>query len=69
MFSEIVRKIQQYAQSVGKPIVLSPEPEKGKKAALERFYKNLGFVHNRGRHRDYRLSSFGGPTMLWHPQK
>ena len=64
-----MRAIQVYAQSVGKPIVLSPQPDKGKKAALERFYKNLGFVHNRGRHRDYSLSNFGGPTMLWRPNK
>jgi GNAT superfamily N-acetyltransferase len=67
--SEIMRVVQKYAQSVGKPIVLSPESSRGKKGALERFYKNLDFVHNRGRHKDYSLSNFGGPTMLWRPSK
>ena len=66
--TNVILALQVYAQRVDKPIVLSPEPEKGKKGALDRFYRGLGFVHNRGRHRDYRLSTFGGPTMIWRPK-
>lgn len=63
--TEIIRLLQNYARSVGKPIVLRPEPEKGKKAALKRFYKRLGFVDNSGRNKDYTLSSPFSKTMYW----
>ena len=63
--TKIVKMLQDYAHSVGKPIVLRPEPEKGKKKALERFYKRLGFVDNRGRNMDYTLSTTFGKTMHW----
>ena len=66
--SAVLKAIQDYAHSVNKPIVLSPEPEPRKKVALNRFYKTNGFVHNKGKNRDYRLSSMGGPTMLWRPR-
>lgn len=63
--SEIIRMIQDYAKKVGKPIVLFPQPERGKKKALEDFYTNLGFVYNKGRHSDNRISSPFGKTMYW----
>ena len=63
--TEIIKLLQNYAQSVGKPIVLRPEPERGKKAALSRFYKGLGFVDNKGRNMDYTLSSPTAKTMHW----
>lgn len=61
----VMKRLQEYAQSVGKPIVLRPEPEKGKKKALDRFYSGLGFVNNRGRNMDYTLSSPMARTMYW----
>jgi GNAT superfamily N-acetyltransferase len=63
--SKIIRWLQDYAKSVGKPIVLRPEPDKGKKAALNRFYKRLGFVDNSGRNKDYTLSAPFAKTMYW----
>lgn len=63
--TEIVRLIQDYAKTVGKPVVLRPEADKGKKGALNRFYKRLGFVDNSGRYKDYSLSSAFGPTKYW----
>lgn len=41
--SAVINRIKKYANSVGKPIVLSAQPHKGKKTALEKFYRNLGF--------------------------
>ncbi len=65
--SIVMKAIQEYAQSVGKPIVLSPDAERGKKAALERFYKNHGFVYNKGRNKDFTISSTFAKTMYWRP--
>ena len=63
----VMQEIQRYAASLGLPIVLNPQPDRGKKAALERFYKSLGFKWNRGRYKDYTLSSPFGSTMVWRP--
>lgn len=65
--SEIIKKLQNYARSVGKPIVIMPEAERGRKGDLERFYLGLGFVHNRGRNKDFALSSPLAGTMYWRP--
>lgn len=65
--TKVIEALQEYARRVGKPIVLRPEPEPRKKAALFRFYKNLGFVVNKGRKRDYALSSPFALTMYWKP--
>jgi hypothetical protein len=35
--TEIIAALKEYSQKVNKPIVLNPEPEKGKKGALQRF--------------------------------
>lgn len=67
--TEIVKSLQGYASSVGKPIVISPEAERGRKGDLERFYKNLGFVHNKGRNVDFTLSSPTSRTMYWKEKK
>jgi GNAT superfamily N-acetyltransferase len=64
----VMQQIQNFAKRINQPIVLSPEPGPGKKAALLRFYTKLGFVHNKGRNKDYRLSSMFGPTMIWRPR-
>ena len=65
--TEIISAIKEYSQKVGKPIVLNPEPEKGKKGALQRFYERNDFVNNAGRNRDDGLSEFSR-TMLYNPK-
>jgi len=67
--SLVIKKIQEYAKSVGKPIRLTPSPEPGKKGALQRFYRNVGFIPNKGRNIDYQLSSPLSPTWYWKPKK
>jgi len=64
---QIIEAIKEYARKVGKPVVLSPQPERGRTKDLERFYKEHGFLHNRGKNKDYSISSFFGPTMYWRP--
>jgi len=63
--TSVIKKLQEYARKVGKPIVLSPSPLKGKKEKLNRFYKKLDFKHNKGRNVDYTLTSPFGKTMYW----
>jgi predicted N-acetyltransferase YhbS len=63
--TNIIQRLQKYAAAVGKPIVLRPQPEKGYKQALDKFYKTLGFVKNKGRNIDYSLSSPTASTMYW----
>jgi GNAT superfamily N-acetyltransferase len=66
--TEILETIKTYAQSVKKPIILSPSAEKkNRKSDLERFYKNNGFKWNKGKNKDYSLSSFFGANMVWRP--
>lgn len=65
--SGIIRTLQDYARSVGKPIVIMPEAERGRKGDLDRFYRGLGFVHNGGRNKDFALSSPLAATMYWRP--
>jgi len=67
--TKVMQAIQRYAQSVGLPIVLSPSPEPRMKARLLKFYRNLGFVPNQGRNKDYTLSSFFGTNWLWRPRQ
>ena len=65
----IMKAIQNYAQSVGRHVTLIPQPEPRHKKDLYDFYKRLGFIRNRGRHADYRLSDMFGPSMYWKPPK
>lgn len=65
--TNILNILKDYSVKVGKPIVLTPEAERGKKAKLDKFYRSSGFVHNKGRNRDFRLSNTFGPTMYWRP--
>jgi GNAT superfamily N-acetyltransferase len=67
--TQVMMAIQQYAQSVGLPITLKPQPEPRSKEKLLRFYKRLGFYHNHGRRKDYSISSMFGPTWVWRPNK
>jgi GNAT superfamily N-acetyltransferase len=66
---KVVEEVKQFAQSVGLPVVLRPSSNPGKKQALERFYKDLGFIYNKGKNRDFRLSSPISTTMYWRPEE
>lgn len=63
--TKVVEAIKQYASSVGKPVVLTPEPARGKKGALERFYRRSDFIPNKGRNKDFRLSRPFSSTWYW----
>ena len=65
--SNVIREIKKFAKKHKLVITLSREPERGHKKNLERFYKNLGFVDNKGRKKDYRYASFFGSTMYHKP--
>jgi GNAT superfamily N-acetyltransferase len=65
---DIIHWIKDYAYEQQKPVVLSPEAERGYKKKLEKFYKNLGFVHNTGKKKDYKLARAFAPTMYWKPR-
>jgi hypothetical protein len=61
----IIKRIQDYANIVKKPITLVPQAERGFKQKLDKFYKDLGFVHNKGRNKDFSLSDPFAPSMYW----
>jgi hypothetical protein len=65
---KVIEAIKSFADKHGLIITLSPEAEKRYKKKLDKFYKSLGFIHNRGRKKDYSLSSFFGPTMFRRPE-
>lgn len=67
--TEIITALKSYSESVNKPIVLNPEPEKGKKGALQRFYERNEFVDNAGRKKDYDLTDTFSRTMYYKPRK
>lgn len=56
--TEIITALKDYSQRVSKPIVLNPEPEKGKKGALQRFYERNEFVDNAGRRKRLRFDRY-----------
>ena len=66
--TEIITALKEYSQRVNKPIILNPEPEKGKKGALQRFYENNEFVDNVGRRKDFTLSDAFSRTMYYKPK-
>ena len=66
--TEIITALKEYSQKVNKPVVLNPEPEKGKKGALQRFYNRNEFVDNAGRNKDYDLSDTFSRTMYFKPK-
>ena len=67
--TEIINVLKEYSQRVSKPIVLNPEPEKGKKGALQRFYERNEFVDNAGRKKDYDLTDTFSRTMYYKPKE
>jgi len=62
--TKVIQRIQELAQSFGKTIALSPQADPRKKGKLDKFYKGLGFVPNRGRNSDLRIT----PSRLWNPR-
>ena len=64
---KVIRAIKDKALEWGVPVVLSPEPSPGKKKKLLDFYRGLDFVPNKGRNKDYQLSTPFAPTMYWKP--
>lgn len=63
----VIRKIIDFAKKENIIIVLSPFAEPRYKARLDKFYKDLGFINNKGRNKDYRLASIFGRTMYRKP--
>lgn len=53
--AELLGHLKEHATRTGRPVVLSAEPDKGKKASLERFYKAHGFVRPRANQKDHSL--------------
>jgi len=65
--SEILRVIKEFAQKRNKPLVVHPEAERGYKKKLDSFYRDHGFIPNKGRNRDYRISDPFAATMYYKP--
>jgi GNAT superfamily N-acetyltransferase len=52
--TQVMRDIMEYADSSGKTVALSPSSDfGGNKSQLERWYRSLGFVPNKGKERDF----------------
>lgn len=66
--SSVMKDIKKFADDHDLTITLSPSSDRGYKKKLDRFYKDLGFVHNKGRKKDYRLGGFGGKIMYRRPK-
>jgi len=67
--SKVLTAIKEFADKRGLFITLSPQAESRYKKKLDMFYKSHGFIPNRGRKKDYRLSSFFGPIMFRKPEQ
>lgn len=65
---KVIDRINDFADQNQIIVSLSPEPDRGYKDKLMRFYKDHGFTPNTGRKKDYRLSSFFGMTMIRRPK-
>ena len=61
--SKVVRRLQEFARSVDKPIIMGIEADPGKKDDLEKFYKKLGFKRP-GSSKDYELRQH---SHIWYP--
>ena len=64
---KVIQKIKDFADVHRLVISLAPQAEARYKEKLDRFYKSLGFVVNKGRNRDYQLSDPFGRTMYRRP--
>ncbi len=56
--TEVMKSIGSYADKHKRIVTLSPEkrPNGPSKSKLESWYKSHGFVHNKGRNKDFRFS-------------
>jgi len=56
--SKVMQDICDYADAVGKRVELSPSKDFGASSVtrLKKFYKQFGFVENKGRNKDYEIS-------------
>jgi GNAT superfamily N-acetyltransferase len=63
--TKVMREILDFARENGYRVTLSPSTDLGatSMSRLEAFYKRFGFVHNRGRNKDFSVSD----TMIWEP--
>lgn len=61
--TEVINALKEYARSVGKRVILYAEPDKGKKAALNRFYKRHEFKKP-GRSKDFSIPRH---SHIWRP--
>ncbi len=64
---KVMAEIKKFAAKHKLAITLTPEAEKGKKGALDKFYRNQGFWSNSGHKTDYRYTSAFAPIMIWKP--
>jgi GNAT superfamily N-acetyltransferase len=68
--SKLMADIVEYADRVGLPLVLIPDPDGGMtRNQLIAFYKKFGFTINTGRKMDYSLSIPFATTMIRYPKK
>jgi GNAT superfamily N-acetyltransferase len=65
----IFDQLKEYAARHGIALVLSPNPDQGKRTALERFYRKLGFRPNRGRNRRDHLGTTFVMGWYWEPDR
>jgi len=63
----IIKLLKDYAKLKNKPLSLEPSPDRGYKKKLEKFYKDLGFVPNKGRNLDQDLLKPFAKTMYYKP--
>jgi predicted GNAT family acetyltransferase len=64
--SDAMQQIIDYADSMGKRVVLSPSSDfGGNKERLKSFYKKFGFVENKGKNKDFSVSE----TMYREPSE
>ncbi len=63
--SQIMKAVNEFADQYGLSVSLDPDPQPGYKKKLIDFYKSHGFVRNKGRNTDFRISE----PMYRKPQK
>ena len=64
---EIISRIKKFADDNKLIITLAPEAEPRYKERLSKFYKDLGFIYNQGRKKDYRISIPFAKSMYRRP--
>ena len=62
--TRVMKGLGKYADKTGKKITLNQDPDPGKKAKLQKFYKSHGFQANKGKSKDFSTKD----TYIRHPQ-